>query len=240
MNLIDSLSDNSISRKDKLLLILFSIDEPLHVKEIKSIAIKNGLRKVARWNISQILKGLEEEGLAVKIKHGWTMTIKGKSQTLSLGVAGANPRQNIQAELHNYLVQIKNDKIKGFAEETIIALEQGLLRAAVALSWSDAVFILYEEVLRNHLVAFNKEAKKGVGKWKDATSIDGLSKMTEHAFLQILPSLSIIGKNVKDELEGCLKLRNACSHPSSLEIGELRVASHVEILILNVYAKFTI
>ena len=45
----------------------------------------------------------------------------------------------------------------------------------------------------------------------------------------------MIGKNVKDELESCLKLRNACGHPNSLKIGEHRVASHIESLILNVY-----
>ena len=64
--------------------------------------------------------------------------------------------------------------------------------------------------------------------------------MKEYDFLQVLAALSIIGKNVKDELEQCLKLRNSCGHPNSLKIGEHKVASHIEILILNVYSKYSI
>jgi len=43
---------------------------------------------------------------------------------------------------------------------------------------------------------------------------------------------------VRQELEGCLKLRNGCGHPNSLKLGENKVAAHLETLILNVFAKF--
>jgi hypothetical protein len=46
-------------------------------------------------------------------------------------------------------------------------------------------------------------------------------------------------KNVKEELQNCLKLRNACGHPSSLKVGASRVAAHIEILIQNVFAQFS-
>jgi hypothetical protein len=49
-----------------------------------------------------------------------------------------------------------------------------------------------------------------------------------------------MGKNTKDELEACLKLRNTCGHPNSHRIGEHRVTSHVETLILNVFSNFVI
>ena len=62
--------------------------------------------------------------------------------------------------------------------------------------------------------------------------------MGEYDFLQILENRSIIGKSVKAELEGCLKLRNGCGHPNSLHVAEHRVSSHIEILALNVFAKF--
>jgi hypothetical protein len=62
--------------------------------------------------------------------------------------------------------------------------------------------------------------------------------MKEADFLNVIEGLSIIGKNVKQELEQCLKLRNACGHPNSLKFGLRRVASHIEVLILNVFSKF--
>jgi hypothetical protein len=85
---------------------------------------------------------------------------------------------------------------------------------------------------------FNQEAKRRYSKWKEAKSTDDLALMQEYDFLQILAAISVIGKNVKQELEQCLQLRNACGHPNSLAIGEHRVASHLEILVLNVYSKF--
>jgi hypothetical protein len=63
----------------------------------------------------------------------------------------------------------------------------------------------------------------------------------EADFLDIIgsPPLSIIGKNLKEELKNnCLKLRNACGHPSSLQIGENKASAHLEVLILNIFSKF--
>jgi hypothetical protein len=62
--------------------------------------------------------------------------------------------------------------------------------------------------------------------------------MKEADFLVIIEAIAVIGKNVRQELEGCLKLRNGCGHPNSLKLGENKVAAHLETLILNVFAKF--
>lgn len=62
--------------------------------------------------------------------------------------------------------------------------------------------------------------------------------MKEVDFLNILEHLSLVGKSVKQELEGCLKLRNGCGHPNSLKIGDHTVATHVEKLVLNVFSQF--
>ena len=56
--------------------------------------------------------------------------------------------------------------------------------------------------------------------------------------MQVLAAISVIGKNVKDELEGCLKLRNGCGHPNSLQLADSRVAAHIETLVLNVFSVF--
>jgi hypothetical protein len=98
-----------------------------------------------------------------------------------------------------------------------------------------AVAVLQDHVIANHLAAFNAEAARRDPKWKAAKNRDDLSRMKEYDFLQVLEAISVIGKNVKQELEGCLKLRNGCGHPNSMKIGEHRVAGHIETLILNVY-----
>lgn len=63
--------------------------------------------------------------------------------------------------------------------------------------------------------------------------------MKESEFLDILAMLSVIGKNVKEQLKNnCLSLRNACGHPNSFKIGRGMVESYLEILLLNVYESF--
>jgi hypothetical protein len=238
LDLTNLLSNSELSRKDKVLLILFSSDSDMRVKDITEAAVKSGLREAKKWNVSQTLSTMG--GLAVKLPEGWSITEKGKKYLGELGAIDSAPTQNIKPTLRKYSSQINDEHVKQFAEEAISALETGLLRSAVVLSWVGAVSILYAEVLNNHIVLFNTEAQHRFPKWKNASNPDGLTKMKEFDFLQVLASLSIIGKNVKDELEQCLKLRNSCGHPNSLKIGEHKVASHIEILILNVYSKYSI
>lgn len=236
IDLINLLSDNKFSRKEKILLILFSTEDNIKVNKIAEIAKSNGFLEIQNWNVSNILSTLK--GMAVKLPNGWAITNKGKQYISGLGVVGAGPIQNTKPVLRKNLSQISNKHVKQFVEETICALESGLLRSAVVLSWNGAVSILYDEVVNNHISLFNTEARSRFQNWKKASTADDLARMSEYNFLQILESLSIIGKNVKNELEECLKLRNSCSHPSSLRIGEYKVSAHIETLILNVYSKF--
>jgi len=98
--------------------------------------------------------------------------------------------------------------------------------------------MMHKYVVDNRLSDFNDEATRRNSKWKPAKNADDLGKMKENDFLLILESLSEIGKNVKQELETCLKLRNSCGHPNSLKVSESRVAAHIEILVLNVFSRF--
>jgi hypothetical protein len=98
--------------------------------------------------------------------------------------------------------------------------------------------LLYEHVLKNCLTEFNAEALRRDPKWKTGKTEDDLARMKEHDFLQMLAALSVIGKNVKDELEVCLKLRNGCGRPNSLIVGEYKASAHVETLIQNVFSRF--
>ena len=239
IDLKNVLSDKELSRKEKILLLLLAEGEKeKQVKDIKKLAISNGLREASKWNISQILNDLGN--CAIKLPSGWSITNQGKDLLAQTGILKEkSPVLSAHKQLRKYLSKVTSEEVKIFIEEAISALEYGLMRSAVVLSWVGSVAILYDEVIKNHLSVFNKEAIKRNPKWKMADTVDDLAKLKEYDFLQIINGISLIGKNTKLELEQCLKLRNSCGHPNTFRIGEHRVASHIEVLILNVYQKFT-
>lgn len=237
-SITDSLADPGLGRKEKILLILSLCDfSHKQVKDIKALALAHGLVEANKWNISQVLKDLEKQ--VVKLPNGWTATSSGKKKLGELGLLNQeSPVAKSNILLRKYLSKVKSESSKSFLDEAVTALEYGLLRSAVVLSWVGAVSILYEEVVHGHLSAFNAEATKRNPKWKPAKNVDGLTNLKEHEFLQIISAISVLGKNTKQELEQCLKLRNSCGHPSTLKLGENRVASHIEILVLNIYQQY--
>jgi hypothetical protein len=142
------------------------------------------------------------------------------------------------SQLRTRLSSISDPAVASFAEEAIGCLEGNLLRSAVVLSWVGAVAVLHRHVVTHHLIAFNSEATKRDAKWRLAKTADDLCRMKEQEFLDVLAATSIVSKSLKQEFEQCLRLRNACGHPSSIKIGPSRVAAHLEILILNVFGVF--
>ena len=239
INLKNALNSPKLTRKEKILCILYSDKKSTKkVKTIKTIGLENGLRKISSWNVSQILIDLNEK--AFKLSDGWEISEDGINNINELGLLNISPISQPRIDLRKQLSVIQSDEIKYFLEETIEALERKLLRSAVVLSWIGCISILQKFVIDNHLIDFNKEAKRRNNNWKNAKTLDDLSVMKEYDFLQVLQSISVIGKNIKQELEICLKFRNACGHPNSLKIGENRVAAHLETLLLNIYSKYSI
>ena len=141
--------------------------------------------------------------------------------------------------LRQALPKIATQHARDFVAEGIGCAEAKFHRAAVVLTWVGAIRVLYDYVVANNLPAFNAEATRRDPKWRAAKTAEDLSRMKEHEFLQVLEAISVIGKGVKAELEGCLKLRNSCCHPNSLQVSENRTAAHIETLILNVFSVFT-
>jgi hypothetical protein len=223
---------------DKLLLCMgFEVDTPKCVKDIKEISKKAGFRQIDNWNVSSLLS--RSNGLAIRIGSFWELTDSGKEKLAQLAggaVSGVTPK--IASSLRSHLSTITNHDTVTFLEEAIRCYETKLYRSAVVLSWVGAASLLYDYVIAHKLAEFNVEATKRDPKWKAAKNNDDLANLKEHTFLQILHSISVIGKSVKDELEGCLKFRNGCGHPNSLKIGESRVSGHIETLMLNVFSKF--
>ena len=233
------LAKPTLMKRDKVLLILIYDDESVKpVSKIKQIGVELGLRECTKWNITAYLRNAK--GYALLLKNGWHITLAGKQYLIDNKFIDEEKSilKNDISDLSKQISKIRDSNTKSFLQEAVSCLEHHLLKSAVVFSWVGAVAILHDHVISTHLSAFNKEALRRDHKWKNAKNADDLGKMKEHNFLELLEALSIIGNNVKQELQQCLKLRNACGHPNTLKIGERKVAAHIEILLLNVYSKF--
>lgn len=226
------------SLTDKALVCL-AVDpsQPKSIADIVSLARPAGVKDLGKSNVTALLTA--KKGIVIHTGLGWELTKKGREYVYDL----ISPHINavvtkVSGSLRGTLVRIANPQVKNFVEEAIGCFEAGRYRASVVFSWIGAVGLLYDFVIANRLTDFNAEATRRESRWKPAANADDLARMKEHDFLQILAAISIIGKNVKDELETRLKLRNCCGHPSSLQIEENMAAAHVESLILNVFLKF--
>lgn len=235
----DLLSKSEYTKLEKILICLaVNADMPVQVKEIKNRAVSSGLRVAKNWNISQFLGA--SNGLTVRTDEGWELTSDGRRRVSEIvGPFAASSVPIIASNLRQYLPKISDKKTKEFVEEAIECYEAKHLRAAVVLSWVGAISLLHKHVFENHLASFNAEVLRRDSKWKMAKTTDDLCRMKETNFLNVIEHLSIIGKNVKQELETCLKLRNSCGHPNTLKIGDSRVAAHMEILVLNIFSVFS-
>jgi hypothetical protein len=246
-DLIESIHKKRLSRQDTLLLILcVKPDQAKEIVHIKQLGRKAGLTEILKWNASDTLR--HAKGLAIRLPEGWAITSKGKEHIQKLDVLPEKPEKkspktiHIATSLRQAVRNISNAETIAFLEEAINCFEAGFYRSAVVLSWVGAISLLQDQIINHNSATFNIEAQKRDTKWKTARTKDDLSRMKESEFLDILgtPPISLIGKNVKEELKNnCLQLRNACGHPNSLKIGENRVAAHLEVLIMNIFSKFS-
>jgi hypothetical protein len=235
----DVLHQAHLSRTDILLLCLaVGADNPKQVKEIQRFAVDAGVLEAKKWNISGALSRTNK--YAIRIKDGWVLSQNGKSYVFEIAKDFIEGYQiKVASKLRESLAKLSDANIASFVEEAIICYERSLYRAAVVFSWVGAVAILYDYIVHNKILEFNAEATRRDPKWKNALTADDLARMKENDFLDVLEAISVLGKSTKQELKNCLQLRNGCGHPNSLQIGESRVASHLETLVLNVYARFT-
>lgn len=226
-----------LQQRDKLLLILASLDAPCQVKDMKERAKEAGFRMPAEWNPSASLG--RSKTLAIRTPKGWEITDTGKQYLRNIGVTKISPAAvRVAIDLRSELPNITDEATRSFVEEAIKCYEAELYRSAIVMSWIGAIAVLQNHIHANHLNAFNNEAKRMNSKWKDVKSTDDISRMREVDFLDRIMALSIIGKDVKKELRGCLDRRNSCAHPNSLKINANTVAYHLEVLLLNVFKTF--
>lgn len=225
-------------RLDKLLLILANLEAPALPKDLKARATEAGFRVPPKWNVSDVLG--RSGGKAIRTPDGWELTDAGKLHIRSLGIESISPAaMQVAVDLRAHLASVSDPQTKEFVEEAVSCHEAQLYRSAVVMAWLGAMDVLHKHVHANHLTAFNAEAMKVMGKkWKVAKTTDDLGRMGESDFLDRIAALSIIGKNVKTELKGCLDRRNGCGHPNTYKISVNQSAAHIETLLLNVFQKF--
>ena len=227
-----------ITKTDTALLCVDAAGKSASIAAVKNLARDAGVKNFKNINFSAHLASAEDK--VFKTPEGWELTALGRAHVASLTaqILSTSPAAAEAQALRNLLTKLKSNDARAFLTEAITCAEQSLFRAAVVLSWAGAVALLHDAIISNHLAAFNAEAVKRDPKWKSAKTADDLGKMKEATFLEVAESVSLFGKNVKQELEACLKLRNGCGHPNSLKIGTNRVAAHLETLALNVFAVF--
>lgn len=232
-------TQDSYTNSEKALICLAADPvAPRQVVEIRNLLVNSGVRGAGKWNVSSLLAGLGE--LVARTDKGWEITTTGLHRLAELvGPYASAPAPRVASSLRHHLAAVSNSETKAFVEEAVRCFESRLYRAAVVLSWVGAMSVLYDFIVANHLTAFNAEATRRNSKWKPASNSDDLTRMKEYEFLQTISAISVIGSNVKQELEKRLKLRNACGHPNSLAVGEHMTAAHVESLVLNVFSKFS-
>ena len=236
---LKDLLSQELSIRDKLLICLaVQPVKPREVKEVKSLAAGAGWRAAQKQNVSSVFSKVPS--LVVRTPNGWELTSTGSQHVARIaGPLMTSPIPQVASSLRAQLVKITDRDTEHFVEEAIVCFETRQYRAAVVLSWVGAVAVLQNYVQKNVLPAFNVEAARRDSRWKYAKTADDLGRMKEHDFLDSLESISVLGKNVKQELQKCLQLRNGCGHPNSLQLADHKVSAHIEDLILNVFAKFS-
>lgn len=224
-----------ISTRDKLLCVLVSFGAAASIADLRRIAAKAGWR-MAGINPSATLG--RSGGLAIRTDAGWEITAAGKAAVAALGVADASSHLVAPAiELRKQIASIGDEPTRAFLLEAVACFEHRLYRAAVVMAWTGAVRLLQGHVHANHLAEVNAAAADLKG-WSPARSIDDLSKMKESDFLSILQKIGVLQKNTKEELDVCLRRRNAAGHPNSHRMEVHSAAHHLEVLMLNVFSKY--
>lgn len=233
-DLTSTLAELRNDRSAALLVVLAYLGAPSPVDIIRSTAIQHGLPKAKTWNISNILSRNGSD--ARRTSEGWTLTEAGKTRTTAFWKSTATSK--VSHPLKQHLNTISNPQVRQFLEEAVACLEHKLFRSAVVLSWIGAVAVLYEFTLKHHLSEFNAEAIRRDSNRKPAKTFDDLAMIKESVFLDIIHSISVIGKSTKKELNNCLDRRNGCGHPNTYKIGDHGTAAHIEFLMQNVFEKF--
>lgn len=234
-------------QRGPILLILSHVDQPAQLAHIRDKAVGVGFREIKKWNIAQSLLMAAKDGQVAQLAGGWKILEPGlKAIEAHYKPEAAIIRESRHA-LRNHLNKISDAQRKSFVEEAIRSFDVGAYRAAVVLSWVGAAHILQEHIVANHLSAFNAAGvaraakappKSAASKFVQIKSIKDFGQLGEAETLQLCADGGVLHKAEKKILQDRLDLRNQCGHPNPVQIAEHAVASHIELLMLNVYSRY--
>lgn len=231
------LARSTVSKTDKILLILSTRNNPIPLSIIREIGVNLGFRDAQSMNVNTHLRGCG--GKAVFVPDGWELTEHGKEYLSGKGyieeTAALTP---LLMKVQQYVSQIRSVDTKAFLAEAIECANRRLFRAAVVLSWVGAVSVLNKFVFDNHLASFNKEAIARSLIKNPIKNLDGFSKIKEADFLILMESIHLVSNDEKKELVICLGRRNSCGHPNNIQVSEPAVANHLDSLSRYVFNKF--
>ena len=234
LEMVTSLLQQAHSHKDRLLVLLSSMDDPCKVRDLRATAISAGFRRARTLNISDVLTKAAPH--AVNLADGWAITRSGRDYLSQKGLAAkpVDPR-NWAPNLRDSLARFADGQTASFIHEAFRCHEYGLNRAAIVMSWVGAVSLLQHHIVEHHLDEFNEIAIQKNTNWRLAKTANDVGRMRESDFLNRLTELSVIGRDVKNELMQCLKRRNSCGHPNDFVVGRRTTAHYLEVLMNNIF-----
>ncbi len=228
------------SRQVICLALLHHLPQPAKTHEIRERGLAIGLREIRDWNLTDVLKRAASAGWLAQLPGGWKLLGPGVEKLHECGVSIDAPMVvETRHALRRHLADIGNEDRRRFLEEAIGCFEADHSRAAVVLSWVGAAHILQEHIVRSHLRAYNTVGAARFPKdFREVRSAKDFGTIGEADMLQLCQDAGMLDKAEKMELQARLDLRNRCGHPNSIKLAEHTVASHLEILLLNVYSKY--
>jgi len=169
--------------------------------------------------------------------------VEDRLQSLGLLDRGEESKliSEISAILYNNLAKIPNLDERGYIQEALNCLVPPArsYRAAVLMGWAGAIFHLRKKVETQGFDRFCQTYEKlSLGKPKQVSDIDDLEFCRDKDFLLVLEGMGVIrDKAVRQQLENCLDLRNACAHPTQVTPGIHRVRAFFEDIIKYVLSR---
>lgn len=231
-----ALTERGLSRNDSFLLVLSTFDLPTSVSSLRERSISLGYKIPSGCNPSSVLS--RAFPLAIQVSDGWELTKKGLSYLQEkFPELGLTPTDQPMEQLRAYAKNIPDQKTRVFVEEAIGCCEHGLLRSAIVMSWLAAVYVLQLHIIDNRLDDFNSSYKVTHPKAKPIKVRDDFRRIREELQIDLMVSAHIVESGVGKELKQALIRRNNCGHPSSVEYERHTVASHLAILLENIFLK---
>ena len=168
--------------------------------------------------------------------------VEARLQALGLLARGEESKLvgEISATLYSSLARIPDLDERGYIREALNCLDPRLraYRAAVLMAWAGTIYHLRRKVEARGFDRFCQAyGDLSLGKPKYVSNIDDLEFCRDKDFFLVLERMGTLDKAIRQQLENCLDLRNACAHPSQVTPKIHRVRAFFEDIIEYVLSR---